>query len=105
MGETLRSRPPNACAGAPRRFGTFARAGHTRQAAETLRTLSGAAQRPPVGTSQTLPGPQEGCLSPRREQARSFAMYLKLIAKLLLVKTQEPVEKVGMELTATTNRA
>jgi hypothetical protein len=56
---------------------------------KTLRTLTGTAQRPPVGTSQTLPGHQEVSLRSRENCEReSFAMYLKLIAKLLVVKTQ-----------------
>jgi len=54
-----------------------------------LRTLTGTAQRPPVGTSQTLPGHQEDSLRARENrECESFAMYLKLIAKLLVVKTQ-----------------
>src|SRR5215218_1049739 len=72
VGEALRHRPPDARAGPSRRFGAFAEAWHAREAAETLRTLTGTPQRPPLGTSQTLPGHQADRLSPRKPRMREF---------------------------------
>jgi hypothetical protein len=50
--------PPMQCGGQPqrppKRFGTFARTGHARQAAETLWTLTGASQRSPLGPGKAL---------------------------------------------------
>ncbi len=88
LGAPLRPRTPDTDPGPPRRFGAFGGTGDAREAAETLREVARKAERPPFWPSQTLPGPQKGRLSPRREQTRSFAMDIKLIAKLLVVKTQ-----------------
>jgi hypothetical protein len=58
-------------------------------AAKTLRTLSGAPQRPPLGPGEALSGPQEERLSPPKtipsNVLRWFAMDFYLVAKLLLV--------------------
>ncbi len=73
VGEALRHRSPNTDPGPPRRFGAFARARHACEAAETLRKIARKAQRPPLfWPSQTLPGLQEGRLSPRRWGAKEF---------------------------------
>ena len=88
LGTPLRHRPPDADTGPPRRFGAFDAPGHARQAAETLRQIARQAKRQRLWPSRTLPGRQEGLLSPRRQQARGFAMDIKLIAKPLVVKTQ-----------------
>ena len=88
VGEALRSRSPDARAGPSRRFGTFAGARHTREAAETLRTITGTPQRPPVGTSQTLPGHQADGLACENRERESFAMSFMSVAKLFVVKTQ-----------------
>jgi hypothetical protein len=66
LGTPLRSRTPDTVVGPSERFGTFARTRHTCEATETLWKLTGTLQRPPFGTSQALPGPQKGCLSPRK---------------------------------------
>jgi hypothetical protein len=88
LGAPLHHRPTDTDSGPPRRFSAFGGTRHARQATETLREIARKAQRPLLGPSQTLPGPQKGRLSPRRQQTRSFAMDIKLIAKLLVVKTQ-----------------
>ena len=88
VGEALRSRPLDARAGPSRRFGTFAGARHAREAAETLRAVTGEAEGQPLGAGKALPGPQEDHLSPRRRERESFAMDTRAIAKLLVVKTQ-----------------
>src|SRR5215216_739019 len=87
LGTPLRHRSPDTCAGPSRSFGAFGRARHTRQAAETLWALSGAAQRAPLRTGQALPGRQEGRLSPHEDSGRgSFARSFISIAKLLCLK-------------------
>jgi hypothetical protein len=88
LGASLRHRPPDTGSSPPRRFGAFGARWHARQAAETLRQIARQAQRQPQWPSQTLPSTQEDRLRARRQQARSFAMDIKLIAKLLVVKTQ-----------------
>src|SRR5215208_4695903 len=68
---------------------------HTRQGAETLWTLSGAAQRAPLRRGQALSGSQEGRLNPQEDSGRrSFARGFISSPKLLVLKTQQPVEKV-----------
>jgi hypothetical protein len=66
LGETLRHRSSDTDPDPPRRFSAFSATRHTRQAAKTLRTLTGTAQRAPLGPSQALPGLQEDYLSLRR---------------------------------------
>jgi hypothetical protein len=83
VGAPLRHSLPDTATGPPRRFGAFGRVRHARQATETLRQIARKAKRQPLWPSQTLPGPQEGRLSPRRQQARSFVMSFISIAKLL----------------------
>jgi hypothetical protein len=55
---------------ASRSFGAFGGVGHTRQVAETLWALSGAAQRAPLRTGEALPGRQEGRLNPHEDSGR-----------------------------------
>ena len=82
MGEAQRSGTPDTDKGSSRRFGAFAGAWDARQAAETLRTLSGAARRPPLGPGEALPGRQEGRLNPHEDGERSsFVMSFMSIAK------------------------
>jgi hypothetical protein len=64
LGAPLRHRSPDTDPGPPRRFSAFGGTRHAREAAETLREVARKAQRPPFGTSQTLPGPQKDRLSP-----------------------------------------
>jgi hypothetical protein len=73
--------------GPSRDFGTFADTGDAGETAETLREIPWAAQRAPFGPGKALPGPQKERLSPRRPRRESFAMDIKHIAKLLVVKT------------------
>jgi hypothetical protein len=70
LGAPLRYRPPDTDPGPSRGFGTFGATRHTREAAETLRALSGAAQRAPLRPSQALPGRQEGRLNPHEDSER-----------------------------------
>jgi hypothetical protein len=87
LGETLRHRSPDAVSGPSRGFGAFGAPRHTRQAAETLRALTGTAQRSALGPGQALPGPQEERLTPHEDSERgSFAMEIKPIAKLSCLK-------------------
>jgi hypothetical protein len=89
VGEALRSGTPDTGKGPSRRFGAFARSWDARQATETLWTLSGTTQRTAIGPGEALPSRQEGRLNPHEDGERgSFAMYIKPIAKLLVVKTQ-----------------
>jgi hypothetical protein len=71
-----------------RRFDAFVGTRDASEAAETLREIARKAERSPLWPSQTLPGPQNDRLRPRRQQTRSIAMDIKLIAILLVVKTQ-----------------
>src|SRR5215216_4754000 len=74
LGETLRHRPSDTGPGPPRGFAAFSGTRHTRQAAKTLRSLTGTAQRAPLGPSQALPGRQEDRLNPHEDSERgSFA--------------------------------
>jgi hypothetical protein len=89
VGEALRHRPLDTDPGPPRRFGAFDGTRHAREAAETLWTFARKIQRSPLGPGETLPGCQEGLLNPHEDGKRgSFAMDIKLVAKLLVVKTQ-----------------
>src|SRR5215208_4146762 len=87
LGTPLRHRSPDTCAGPSRSFGAFGRARHTRQAAETLWALSGAAQRAPLRTGQALSGRQEGRLNPHEDSERgSFARGFISSPKLSCLK-------------------
>src|SRR5215208_8325335 len=87
LGTPLRHRSPDTCAGPSRSFGAFGRARHTRQAAETLWALSGAAQRAPLRTGQALSGRQEGRLNPHEDRKRgSFARGFISSPKLSCLK-------------------
>ena len=89
LGAPLRHCPPYTGAGPSRSFSAFGRARHARQAAETLWTLSGAAQRTALGPGETLSGSQEDRLNPHEDSGRgSFARGFISIAKLLVLKTQ-----------------
>ena len=89
MGETLPSETSDTDKGPPCRFDAFGGARDARQAAETLWTLSRQAQRPPLGSGEALPGLQEGRLNPHEDSEKgSFALDIKPIAKLLVLKTQ-----------------
>jgi hypothetical protein len=88
LGASLRPLTPDTDPGPPHRFGAFGGTGDAREAAETLGEVVRKAERPPFWPSQTLPGPQKGRLSARRQQTRSFAMSFMAIAKLLVIKTQ-----------------
>ena len=83
VGEALQHRPPDTDSSTPRCFGAFGGTRHAREAAETLRKIARKAKRPPLGPSQTLPGPQEGCLSPQRWGAKEFCDNHKARRKTL----------------------
>ena len=57
VGAPLRSLPTDADAGTARGFGSFGGGGDARKATETLREVSWEAQRTPLGSGETLPGP------------------------------------------------
>jgi hypothetical protein len=83
LGTSIRRRSPDTCACPSRSFGAFGRARHTRQAAETLWTLSGATQRTALGPGEALPGSQEEGLNPHEDRERgSFARGFISITKL-----------------------
>ena len=66
LGKKLRPCSSEAVPSPPKRFGTFARTGHARQAAETLWTLTGTSQRSPLGPGKALPDHQQDGLRQRR---------------------------------------
>jgi hypothetical protein len=72
VGEALRSGKADTDAGTPGGFDTFGSVGDAREATETVREVSGKAQRKALGPSETLPGHQEERLSPRRRREREF---------------------------------
>jgi hypothetical protein len=88
LGTSLRRRSPDTSAASSRSFDTCGRALHTRQAAETLWTLSGAAQRTALGPGEVLPGSQEDGLNPHEDREREFCMGLCIHHKTLLLKGQ-----------------
>ena len=90
VGAPLRPSSPHANAGTSHRFGAFGATGDARQAAETLRKIARPTERQPLWAGEALPGPQEDRLKPHEgRNRRSFAMYIKPIAKLSAIKTQE----------------
>src|SRR5215207_4770724 len=87
LGTSLRRRSPDTGACPSRSFGAFGARGHARQAAETLWTLSRAAQRTALGPGEALPGSQEDGLNPHEDRERgSFARGFISIPKLLCLK-------------------
>jgi hypothetical protein len=87
LGTPLRHYSANTGACPSRSFGAFGRARHTRQAAESLWALSGAAQRATLRKSQALSGRQEDRLNPHEDRERgTFARGFISIPKLLCLK-------------------
>jgi hypothetical protein len=88
VGAPLRCGSPDAGSGPSRCFDAFGETGHARKAVKTLRKITWEAKRPPLWQGDTLPGGKEGSLRTQEDGQRgSFAMEIKLIAKLLAVKT------------------
>jgi hypothetical protein len=89
VGQGLRSGTADTAPGPPGCLVAFRRAWHARQAAETLRSLSGSAKRASLGPGTALPSTQEDSLKTSEDDKReSFVMEIKPIAKLLVLKTQ-----------------
>jgi hypothetical protein len=96
LGTSLRRRSTDTSAGPSRSFGAFGRARHTRQAAETLWTLSWAAQRTALGPGEALPGSQEDGLNPHEDRERgSFARDFISIPKLLCLERKVRLTAAG----------